>query len=178
MKIKTKQTSKSMESTLKKESQSLTIPSLEYLKTTHNPKKRDSSRSVVPKKNKFYLSSTARELKKTKKKLLESSQQEKSPNLKKKVWKNYDFENLPELNQSQLKSFKKVSNSQHAKFKNAVAKHFGRPKKDPALKENIISIRFSNILLEKLKKRAYTEGYTAWQSFAKKVLTDYLESKK
>ena len=167
-----------MESTLKKQSQSLAIPSLEYRKTTHNPKKKDSLRSVDPKKNKLYLSSTATESKKIKKKLSKSSPLEKSPNLKKKVWKSYDFKNLPELNQSQLKSFKKVSNSQHTKFKNAIAKHFGRPKKDPTLKENIISIRFSNILLEKIKKRAHTEGYSAWQSFAKKVLTDYLESKK
>jgi len=51
----------------------------ESKKTSHNPKKKDSSHSVVPKKNKLYLSSTATESKKMKKKLSESSQLEKSP---------------------------------------------------------------------------------------------------
>jgi len=175
---KIKQTSKSTELISKRQSQSLAIHSSQSQKTIQSPKKKDSLRLVVPKKKGVYLSSIAIEAKKTKKKLSGSSQQESSPSSKKKVWKDYDFENLPELNKSQLKSFKKVSGVQHNKFKKAVVKHFGRPKKDPALKENIVSIRLSNFFLDKIKKRANSEGYTGWQSFAKKVLTDYLDSKK
>lgn len=175
---KIKQTSKSTESILKKQSQSLATHSSQSQKTIHSPKKKDSLRLVVPKKKGVYLSSIAIEPKKTKKKLSGSSQPEGLPNSKKNVWKNYDFENLPELNKSQLKSFKKVSGTEHNKFKKAVVKHFGRPKKDPALKENIVSIRLSNFFLDKIKKRAISEGYPGWQSFAKKVLTDYLDSKK
>ena len=111
-----------------------------------------------------------------KKKLLESFQQEKPQKQKKKVWKNYDFENLPILTNEQIGSFKKVTSLQHSKFKKAVSQHFGRPKKDPALKENIVSIRFSDVFLKKIKKKATSEGYTGWQTFTKKVLEDYLSS--
>lgn len=59
-------------------------PFLRISKDDSQLKKKDSLRSVDPKKNKLYLSSTATESKKIKKKLSESSPLEKSPNLKKK----------------------------------------------------------------------------------------------
>lgn len=57
-------------------------------------------------------------------------------------------------------------------MKAAVAKHRGRPAKDPDLKENIVSIRFSNVFLERLKSEARQNGYTKWQTFAKDILAE------
>ncbi|MBL8677320.1 MAG: hypothetical protein JNJ47_07920 [Alphaproteobacteria bacterium] len=92
--------------------------------------------------------------------------------MKKDVWKNYDFEKLPRLTDGQLKSFKKIPKDLHLKFKKAVKKQMGRPKKHPLEKENIVSVRFSPIFLKKLKDKAGQEGYTAWQTYMKKILSD------
>ncbi len=106
------------------------------------------------------------------KKSSESSQQEKLPHQKRGVLKNYDFNAMPELNDSQIKSLKRVSRQRHEILKKAVKAHIGRPKKDPESKENIVSIRFSKKFLDQLKQKALSEGYSRWQTYAKRVLEE------
>lgn len=106
-----------------------------------------------------------------------SFQQEKPQKQKKHALKNYDFETMPELNDEQIKALKKVSKKRHTELKEAVQKHVGRPKKDPEKKENIVSIRFSRLFLDKLKRKAKEEGYSQWQTYAKHVLEEKVNSK-
>ena len=105
-----------------------------------------------------------------------SSRQGNSPRGKKNVWKNYDYDELPELNDEQLASFRKITPAEHEKLKQGVVLKVGRPKKTPEEKEDVpVSIRFSSALLEQLQKQAGKEGFAHWQTFAKKILSDYLK---
>jgi len=104
-----------------------------------------------------------------------SSQQEKSPAPKGDPWKDYDYENLPELTTEQIATFKPITTEQHERFLTGTIRSVGRPKKSPSEKENIVAIRFSEVFLERLKAKAKANGFAAWQTYAKKVLAEDLE---
>jgi predicted DNA binding CopG/RHH family protein len=89
--------------------------------------------------------------------------------------KNYDFESLPELNSEQVAALRRVSKSRHEELKSAVEKRVGRPKKASEEKENIVSIRFSNSFLDRIKRKAKEEGYTKWQTYAKHILEEQIK---
>jgi len=79
------------------------------------------------------------------------------------------------MSESQLKRFRKVTTEEHERFKRIVNNgRRGRPKKPANEKEHVHSIRFSDSFLEKLKLKAIKEGFTAWQTYAKKILAENL----
>ncbi len=125
-----------------------------------------------------YLSFIPKEPMKTIKKSFASSKQGKSQRPKKGAWVGYDLDTLPELSVKQLATIRKVSTKRHKVLKEAVEKQIGRPKKDLREKENIVAIRFSEHFLEKLKKLASKDGFPAWQTYAKKILSEYVEARK
>lgn len=94
---------------------------------------------------------------------------------KKEPWKGYDFDSMTELTEEQIASLRPVSKSEHKKLSLAVKRHVGRPRKPKAEKEELVSIRFSAIFLQRLKEKARQEGYTAWQTYAKKVLAEHVK---
>lgn len=106
-----------------------------------------------------------------------SSQQEKLQTGKEKRSRNSDSDSLPELTDREIQSLRRVSKERHSALKEAVANHIGRPKKDPNEKENIVSIRFSKTFLEKLKRKAKEEGFSKWQTYAKHVLEEEVNSR-
>jgi len=80
-----------------------------------------------------------------------------------------------DLTQAELAEFKRPSAREREGLREAVQRKLGRPPKDPSEKEKPRSIRMSDPLVEQLKQRASAEGYAGWQSFAKRVLADYLK---
>ena len=91
---------------------------------------------------------------------------------KKDAWEGYDDQELPEMTDEQLTSFKPVSKEQHLRFKKVVAeaKKMGRPPKPLEEKERVHAIRFSDHLLDALKAKAHKAGLR-WQTYAKQILT-------
>lgn len=83
---------------------------------------------------------------------------------------------MPELSNEQIAAFRVVTPEEHARFASGKVRPRGRPKKSAAEKERPISIRMSASLIARLKKRAAAAGFDKWQTYAKKVLADDLES--
>ena len=94
---------------------------------------------------------------------------------KKGPWKGHDFDSMPELTEEQIASPRRVSKSEHKKLSLAVRRHVGRPRKPEAENEELVSIRFSANFLQRLKEKARQEGYTAWQTYEKKVLAEHVK---
>lgn len=102
---------------------------------------------------------------------------------KKKPSYQLDDLDIPEQNIDDLKNFKDLSSERKKALQtNATinvlkkdgsveVKKIGRPKKQSDDKENIVSIRLSNNLIASLKKEA---GNMGWQTFLKKIITDYM----
>ena len=120
-------------------------------------------------------SSTATDKPKTPKKSSGSSRRASSAAKKKEPWKGYDFDSMPELTEAKIRSLRRVSKSEHKQLSLAVKRHVGRPRKPEAEKEELVSIRFSANFLQRLKEKARQEGYTAWQTYAKKVLAEHVK---
>jgi len=71
---------------------------------------------------------------------------------------------------------RQVSAKEHKKYAEAVNAHLGRPKKSADEKENVVSIRLSETFIKQLKAKAHKKGYKAWQTYAKKILADHINS--
>lgn len=104
------------------------------------------------------------------KKKSELSQPAKLLKKKPNHWKDYDFENLPELSADQIADFRKVTKETHQKFQVTSVRKVGRPAKPVTEKEKQISIRFKPAMLKKIKEKARRNGYSSYQRFIKAVL--------
>lgn len=80
-----------------------------------------------------------------------------------------------ELTPAELAEFEPPPEAERKRLRDGVQRKLGRPPKAPSEKEKPRSIRMSDPLVEQLKERASVEGYAGWQSFAKRVLADYLQ---
>jgi uncharacterized protein (DUF4415 family) len=102
-------------------------------------------------------------------------------------WISYDFANLPALSASQLADFRQALSSQPEDIEAIrnievsesgellLNRKVGRPRKDPAEKENVVGIRMSKEMIAQLKMLAEKEDQgIGWQTYAKLVLEKHL----
>ena len=173
---RTKKTTKSTKSASKKQSPSSTIPSSLSRGTKAKITRKTASQPLDEANRAKTSSSSSVSEKLEKTRSSGSSQPENRRPEKSDVWKGYDYDNLPELTQEQLATFKPITQEKHERFKQMVARgRRGRPRKSAQEKEHVHSIRLSDSFLQRLKNKAMEKGFTAWQTYVKKVLSEDIE---
>jgi predicted DNA binding CopG/RHH family protein len=185
-KKKTKPTSKSTGSRSTKLSPSSKTRSSKSPKTT-SPRKNGSSPQAKVSKAKNSLSSTVT-AKEAKSKTSASSRHDDLNQLNGGPFQGYDYDEMPELTKDQLALFKRVSPERHKELSAIDTVHIikdgkvieirklGRPKKKPEEKGNVVAIRLSKSFIKRLKERAALAGSVGWQTYAKNILEEYLDS--
>ena len=185
-KKKIRKISKSTESHSKKLSPSSKTRSSKSPKTT-SPRKNVSLQQAKASKVKKSSSSTAT-AKEAKTKLSESSRHEDLNQVKGGPFQGYDWDEMPELTTEQLALFKRVSPERHKELsaidtvqitkdgKVVEIRKLGRPKKKPEDKGNVVAIRLSKSFIKRLKEKAALSGNIGWQTYAKNILEEYLDS--